>query len=187
MASGKLARAAWLRQPTSNSIATMPGMPKASVAALSSHVLAAGCTSKAIDQNVGIEQQHLGGTLPSLSAHIPRELGAISDVGPVSPHSEEFGFCEIAERPGPGGCWRRDDQNHFGGTDRKIRRQRDMKFTARWDLCIQIDSPGHRLPFCVASCHYNLLKITAHLGSWRERNRQPSDSIPVSATNSSSS
>ena len=138
----------------------MPGMPKASVAALSSHVLAAGTPSKTIDQNVGIEQQHpgLGATLPFLSSQVPCELGAISDVGPVSPHSEEFGFHEIAEGPSHGRRWRRDDQNHLGGTDRKISRQRDMNFTTRWDLCIQIDSPDHGLPFYVASCHYNLSK-----------------------------
>lgn len=117
-----------------------------------------GHTTKTIDQDVGIEQQHLGGTLPSFGAQMPRELNAISDIGPVGPHSEELGFHEIAERPGSSGRWRRDDQNHLSGADGKISRQRDMKFTARWDLRIQIDSPEHGLPFSVASCHYSLSK-----------------------------
>ena len=76
---------------------------------------------------------------------MPRELGAISDVGPVSPHPEEFGFYEIAERPGPGWRGTRDDEDHLSGANRKISRQRNMKFTARWDFRIEIDSPDHGL------------------------------------------
>ena len=87
-----------------------------------------------------------------------KRTGRYLDVGPVSPHSEEFGFCEIAERPAPGRRWRRDDQDHLSGANRKISRQRNMKFTARWDFRIEIDSPDHGLPFCAAPCQYNLVK-----------------------------
>ncbi len=47
-------------------------------------------SSKTIDQNVGVDKDHLGGAFPALDTQTASELDAIDDVGAVSPHSKEF-------------------------------------------------------------------------------------------------
>ena len=90
---------------------------------------------------------------------MPRELGAMSPTSVRSAHiPKNSDFTKSPSVPVPSGAGEETTRTISAGPIGIISRQRDMKFTARWDLCIQIDSPDHGLPSCAASCHYNLFK-----------------------------
>src|SRR5688572_6830628 len=52
------------------------------------------CSSKTVDQNIGVNEDHLRRPLPSFRAELARKLNAVYDVRSITPHSKAIGLLE---------------------------------------------------------------------------------------------